>query len=65
MYICSPTLRCRKARRCRKKGRRRLNGYVLSPIGYLVFFPASSSRDCLNRAVLERIFPWRARYPLS
>ena len=42
--------------------RHRLNGYLAQRLPSL--FLASSSRNCLNYAVLRWMFSWRARYPL-
>ena len=44
-------------------GRHWLNGYLAQWVPSL--FPASSSRKFLDYAVLECMFSWRARYPLS
>ena len=43
--------------------RHRLNGYLAQGVPSL--FLASSFTTCLNREVLQGMFPWRTRYPVS
>ena len=50
----------------KSRHRHRLNGYLdLAQRIPSLSFIASSSRSCLDSAVLKGMFPWRTRYPLS
>ena len=47
--------------KAQSKERHRLNWYVAHRVPSLSL--ASSFTTCLNREVLEGMFPWRSRYP--